>query len=55
MKTFVLFFGAMVGDLINEKNDENWKLYKLLRTILCAILRFTITKDTPHVFKALIT
>lgn len=35
MISFVLNFGVMVGDLIKNKKDSYWQLYKLLRQILC--------------------
>lgn len=45
MLTLVRFLGIIVGDLITNYDDEHWKLYKLLRSIVDIILSPRITRS----------
>ena len=54
MLSFVLNFGIIFGDLINDRNDKFWKLYKLLRELLCISLKCKINSSTPQYFSKLV-
>lgn len=54
MKTFVLNAGLIFGDLILDKNNKHWELFKLLRQILSISLQTYISKGTPQLLETLI-
>ena len=54
MLAFVLNFGLIVGDLITNKDDKFWQLYKLLREILCVSMQTSIDASTPMRFESLV-
>ena len=55
IKTFVSSFGLIVSDLIsNNAENEHWKLYTLLRAIVCIVPEASITRITLYTLKALL-
>ena len=55
MMSFVLNFGLIVGDLITNKEDPFWQLYKYLRQILCIALMDNIDDSVVNDLELLIT
>ncbi|XP_044578758.1 uncharacterized protein LOC123261257 [Cotesia glomerata] len=52
MKNFILYAALIIADLLPNKNLDHWKLYLLLRSIVCIVLKSEICdNDTINLDK----